>query len=856
MNANPQEKSGAATLHQVEIFQSKPFAKGTLSLLPGRHGKSTKVVVGDDVGNVVCFGFRKGVPEVDWKMNIGRGITALPVCVQGGGELVVVASRQSIFGFSRKGKQLFHVQANMTEYVYHLCVDGQRLWAGGETVVSICSVVDSGKTTQEGFIVCRDRILGMTLARMQSAGVLCCLVASQDGSLRVYHGDKMLHEFPTGSPCTAVAAQTQPQKLPSGSAGSVNVDLRLAFGTRGGTVGTVVGFANMLMQGDPVCSEGGDLEGDLGAVSCLRFGDVNGDGVDELLVCREQGSVEVWSLLEDGGGRGGLLGRTSVRESIRGCELGRLGSGGEADRQFADIVVSTFSGRVLIVTADPQGADSTGALLTGDFDLQTRIGRELSEKARHARVAAIQREVEGLRTELQEARERAAASQGGPEARTLSGAFVLPLAADSKVTCSLDPLTGGEEGGGSVSVWELVVSAVEPLEEVVAVLEPGGAEVVSAFGFSRLLADGTIGEGGGEDVGGGQKLVRIREAVGGRSGSPSESFQVSVDSGPEGLTRCVVRLSPFEGTGGALRVFGTPLEGPLFCSATAFWVPSLSSYRNVQGRGLEKRSVSEGGSSSLVVEGAFSVVNLFAWVRRCLHGLPERQTGDDEGATQSFLFWSALSGTLLSIICSEGQVTAKSDDIHALSILEDEIVGGATSAKRRATSRMSVNKDSVWSVLQRLDGRLAEAGASSALGSNGNSNDVGASSSSNPSEREEGGFSDLLVDFPEDVRSGGAGEILREALLRDADAVSFISPEVLRAAKQSDGVSKDRTRPVWQSGKEIVRRKMASILESLATQKGLGGLRGSRRRESLEAVLTGRECRLEDLASLFKLQAS
>lgn len=115
--------------------------------------------------------------------------------------------------------------------------------------------------------------------------------------MRVVRGSKVLFQLQVDGPATAVARCS---RAPSGAGASGDIDQQVLYGTENGLVGLAVYDGAGLKGGwviDPV-DEG--RRGKSGGVLCVRAADLTKSGGCNILVGRDDGLVEVWSLEGEG----------------------------------------------------------------------------------------------------------------------------------------------------------------------------------------------------------------------------------------------------------------------------------------------------------------------------------------------------------------------------------------------------------------------------------------------------------------------------------------------------------------------------------------------------------------------------
>merc|ERR1719329_409143 len=131
-----------------------------------------------------------------------------------------------------KGKEFVKIKTNLTETINHLFVDENMIWTGGEYIMNI---YDNCKDA--GFVMVKDKINGLVCAPVAPGDLLSSVLACQDKFLRVYVGERLIHELTIEGPATAVGFY---QGAPDPTAPRrPNDSVPMLYGTEQGAVGLV-----------------------------------------------------------------------------------------------------------------------------------------------------------------------------------------------------------------------------------------------------------------------------------------------------------------------------------------------------------------------------------------------------------------------------------------------------------------------------------------------------------------------------------------------------------------------------------------------------------------------------------------
>jgi Bardet-Biedl syndrome 7 protein len=111
------------------------------------------------------------------------------------------------------------------------------------------------------------------------------------------------------------------------------VDREFIYGTSNGIIGQL--FAN-----NTSAEKGWAIENDdhLGGINCITICDITRDGVQDIIVGRDDGHLEVYSY-GDSINKPNLIFRKALNESIQSLDHGKL-----MNNDKEDIIVATYSG--------------------------------------------------------------------------------------------------------------------------------------------------------------------------------------------------------------------------------------------------------------------------------------------------------------------------------------------------------------------------------------------------------------------------------------------------------------------------------------------------------------------------------
>lgn len=190
-------------LERADLLQLDPMSnKYMLKLLPPGKTKKQKLVIGDDSGQLSCFEFKKGEPQIVFQTKVFDGPIA---CVALGGprqkrDKIFCAQGQRLVGLTKTGNETFKLTSSHTESIRNIAVEESRIWTGCEYILN---TYDNGHDSS--FYMSRDQINGLVVDYIIRENELDTVLACQDNCLRIIHAAQACLEIPTPSPVTAVA---------------------------------------------------------------------------------------------------------------------------------------------------------------------------------------------------------------------------------------------------------------------------------------------------------------------------------------------------------------------------------------------------------------------------------------------------------------------------------------------------------------------------------------------------------------------------------------------------------------------------------------------------------------------------
>ncbi|XP_036424690.1 Bardet-Biedl syndrome 7 protein [Colossoma macropomum] len=359
------------SLNHVDYLQVGVTSQKTMKLLPAVGRKATqKVAVADHDGVVNCFGMKKGEAVPVFKSLPGQKISRLEL---GGAlgtpqEKIFVCSGSEVRGYTKKGKQFLSFEANLTESINAMHVSGADLFVCASYIYNhYCDCKD------QDYYLSGDKINDIVCLPVETVGRTVPVLACQDRVLRILQGSELLYDFEVPGPPSVLELHNRD--------GGKNGE-EVLYGTADGKLGLV-----HLTSSAPVSRWEVDNEKKKGGVLCIDTFDILGDGVKDILVGRDDGTVEVYGL--DSSSEPTLRFENVLSESVTSIQGGCVGK-----ESYDEVLTTTYTGWVSGLTTEPQQMEA------GPGD-EVKMSRETQ-----AKVAALRAELEQLQVKVMQGREK------------------------------------------------------------------------------------------------------------------------------------------------------------------------------------------------------------------------------------------------------------------------------------------------------------------------------------------------------------------------------------------------------------------------------------------------------------------
>eukprot|EP00277_Geminigera_cryophila_P048116 CAMPEP_0173088656 /NCGR_PEP_ID=MMETSP1102-20130122/25151_1 /TAXON_ID=49646 /ORGANISM="Geminigera sp., Strain Caron Lab Isolate" /LENGTH=812 /DNA_ID=CAMNT_0013971775 /DNA_START=73 /DNA_END=2511 /DNA_ORIENTATION=+ len=702
-------------LYRKDLYQVTCVTGKSLGLLPPGESKKKcfRVVVGADNGILTCFRIKKGEAEVEFTSgNLDYPVSRLMI----GGpsdkkDRIFFSSAQTIRGLTRKGKEFFRFNTDGAEALKGLHVEDTKIWTTGEYMFNY--YID---TKDAGYFMSRDRVNDLLMQPIINAVDQNAILACQDRYVRVLNVNKLHYEaFVQG----AVMSLSPLKDASYNDVMTQKKDKGIIFGTDNGLIGE--------LRMDPSSLKPGWLQQNvrgLGAVTSIVAHDLTKNGVDDIIVGRDDGEIQVYGV-EDSGAQGmqpQLLLSKSVNECVQDLKVGTVST-----TSFDEVLVASYSGRISSFTTEPStdagmqafeaapsrvleiALDDAPALPTGSsteasdsasagtekdtkekkkssglksfFGFKKKEKGEKEEKEKYVGGLLLDRpEVIGdadeamrsdpkesesksatLRAEIAALREKVKAEKNNFERLSKEN---VPVSTRSKIKSSLqlDPESG---------LHKLTLESEMPMDLVALEGTPGLV--------LTLLDSG--------------------------SSVPSISPASAPPKKADGMSEIQVPKPGSEGTYGTLNAFVVTRVAPKVVHLVENEICPLSLHRTVPVDTAANPSKTP--YCEIRMAGTFTQSMMHAWVRQCFHDVPSKVPEEDASGMVRYKFESSYTHTTVSCDYSKGDAIFRSANLSTLATLKEVISREATQSKMKIDIKTPIiDEKAVLHVLELLHPKL------------------------------------------------------------------------------------------------------------------------------------------------------
>ncbi|XP_053734593.1 Bardet-Biedl syndrome 7 protein isoform X1 [Synchiropus splendidus] len=608
-------------LNRVDYIQVGVTSQKTMRLLPALGKKATqKVAVADHDGVLTCFGMKKGEAVPVFKTLPGQKITRMDLGGAAGTpqEKIFVCSGSQVRGFTKKGKQFLTFEANLTESINAMHVSGADLFVCASYIYNhYCDCKD------QDYFLCGDKINDITCLSLDSRQVP--VLACQDRVLRVLKGSELSYNTEVPGPPSVL-------------------ELYNRDGGEEVLLGTTDGKIGLIQIGEKEATIKWEIENDKkkGGVLCIDTFDIVGDGVSDILVGRDDGSVEVYGF--DSSSEPTLRFQHVLSESVTSVQGGCVGK-----ESYDEVLTVTYTGWVTGLTTEPQKAEA------GPGE-EVKMSKETQSK-----VEALRAELEQLQIKVLQGREQY--QQTSQSSTAVSSVPVFSI--NDKFSLCRDDASYSLTLEVQTAIDNLLLQSDVPID---------------------LL-----------DVDKNSAVVSFSECDSEVSQQTNGNFLLATYRCQANTTRLELKVRSIEGQYGTLQAYVTPRLQPKTCQVRQYQIKPLSLHQRSHHVDPDRPM------NRLSLVGQFSLAEIHSWVVFCLPEVPEKTPAGD---SVTFYFQNTFLGTQLEATYCRGEGHFRSDNISTISILSDVLSKEATKRKINLNISYDINDDSVSHTLNMIHPKL------------------------------------------------------------------------------------------------------------------------------------------------------
>ncbi|KAJ8912894.1 hypothetical protein NQ315_011217 [Exocentrus adspersus] len=594
-----------------------------LQLLPSASPKEQqKVVVADSDGILQVFSVKKEDIQLHFKTLPGIAISSLKTAGAAGTpkDKIFIASGNEVRGYTKKGKLFLTFDSGMTETINTMFVLGNELFLCGKHIYT-----HYRDCKDLGSYLCGDRIVDVVAFYSKSTRRLMSLIACEGRMVRALeHARVTLSMEVESSPTVLHIYQDEDSRA-------------VLFGTVDGRVGILdientQGFDRWLVTNNENAS----------SVSCMDSYDMSGNGTKNLIIGREDGTIEVFQInIYDATDASRIIFSYNCNESVTALQCGIVGSHG-----FDEIVVATYTGRILGLTSQPV-----------DANIENTVGGYIFSSETSHKINKLNSEIGDLKEKIVKEREKYQTSTQS----LFEELSAIPLLS-VKNSFILDKAT---------STYNLSIEVPTPIDNI----------FVQSNANVDLL-----------DVEKNSAVVSYSESQIEEGNHVLATYRCQMNT-----NRLELKIRTIEGQKGLLQAYITPMVQPKCSRVTQYEIKALSLHYRIHQFDTNRPF------NVLTIKGPFSLAEVHSWVGQCLPEVPEKPQ-----ISERTILWfkSSFLDTILECSYQKGDAVFKSDNVSTVSILKENITAEATKKKIKVDINTFISEESINSVLKLLESKL------------------------------------------------------------------------------------------------------------------------------------------------------
>jgi len=401
---------------------------------------------------------------------------------------------------------------------------------------------------------------------------------------------------------------------------------------------------------------------------------MTGDGVNDIIVARDNGLVQIFSLGEgnDATGRTNpdkmmfstpqeqwaptLLVEHQVGESVRSLDVGVVRSPG-----YDELVLCTYSGRVMSLTTES----------LSDRAADDKYGRSKAVVGKETQVKAFRSELKDLHKQVLRESEKLDKLHPSKSTDKESPSFI-PMENQFSVNHSFQLMEHD-------ATYQLVMEIPIPISEVI-------LQTTVPVDLLKQEDEATV------------IMCRTQSVSVGADGDSSPQVLATYRPTEKNTRRMKLGLRSVEGQHGELHVYVVSDLEPKMARVLRFAIKPLSMHLRIS----ELKSTQENKIpwNELCFTGNFSIGQAHNWLVLCLPSVPPHY---GEG---NMCFRNAFVGSHLLCRYRDGELVVRSDSISTMTILKQVITEVATNNNMNVKVSTDINQDSVPHFLRLLHPKL------------------------------------------------------------------------------------------------------------------------------------------------------
>eukprot|EP01052_Picozoa_sp_SAG31_P003392 SAG31_NODE_130_length_23424_cov_45.648802_4_plen_794_part_00 len=675
------------SLSRVDIAQVASTHVNTLKVLPLGKKKLQKVIVGDSDGVIQAINIKKGEAAESFKAApLSKAVTALSLgSGEKGNNYIFAAAGRTITGYTRKGKKFYELPCQQTEDINGLIVikDEDRIFASGEFVLT-----ELVQGVEENYYMATDRINCTVMQKV--SGIYEAILGCQDRQIRIVRGSALVNEASVEGPVTVVAnfdlnnpfdgplgeqtrvaemerlqaevseldsrlaaasdsesaaleeeRQRKSRELESHQANSKKTSREILFGTSNG----VIGLMSIADEGLQRVWTIPNVKR-LGGINCMATCDITKDGRTDLLVGRDDGTLEIWSC--DVGAEPSLVFSRCINESISSVGCGLI-----TNPRCEDVVLTSFSGKVIAFSSASASEPAT---------IESKEGPEKKDKKKEKRAddeeglgikKVTDKDVRKLTKELEELKRKVAKEK---ERYQKSSTELIATQHTTRMKSSF--MLDDEDACNAV-----IVEIETPIDCVI-LKSNADVSLVDVDTNVAIVSKTTSSE------------------------TDQKSQLLATYRCQESARQMKLKIRAVEGAHGDITVYVIPHVSPKTCQSVIYHIKPLSLHVRVQ----DSSVASDGRLCNLLrITGTFTIGQVHSWVCGCLPEVPNRLQGDDV----SFAFRSTFLQSILKCSYRKGEAIFYSDNVTTLAILKDYVTNYAITTNTKINIDVDINEEAI-----------------------------------------------------------------------------------------------------------------------------------------------------------------